>query len=879
MRKPLQINIGNTGVKRLLNLTGMKTNKQYFGFFGLTLITLVLQANVTEAGDGHWVITQLPFQYTEHPTINNSGEVVCATGSGGIFSNVRGELSASGFNPHLANSGEVVYADWFGGPYWDLVSTTRGRLTQGGIIDINASDFDVNATGEVVYIINDTNGYQQVYSTVRGQITFDATDHVNPCINDHGEIVWNQYIDGDGTMAVSSTRGTLPGLCPFLWDLNNAGDFCFSGNIENPPGYYTYPHIFSSVHGVIINDSSQYQWSGGINDAGTIVWTRQAGLFEAQWVVPGQPIIQLNGANPMTNECHTPFNDPGATAYSLPPPPPPLAISAGAYHSLALKTDGTVIGWGLDEFGEIDPPANATNVVAISAGGYQSMALRADGSIVCWGYYDGGIPIPETETDIVAIAAGYSYDLALKADGTVAGWGEYEYGRFQPVTIPDGATNVVAIAAGSAHSLALKADGTVLGWGDDTYGQTDIPANATNLVAISAGAAHSLALKADGTVIAWGTNSFGRLDVPTAATNIVAIAAGGLHSLALRADGKVFAWGWDAAGQTEIPPNATNIVEISAGYYDCLAIVTNGPVLGWGGDYYGQSSIPGGLNTNYLPVTVNGSVNADGPGTYTLTYSATNSQGEVGMATRTVIVVDTTPPSLVCPTNMTVEFSNAAGATVFFTAQATDLCSGTVPVTFVPPSGSTFPIGTNTVVCTATDDSGNTNQCSFTVTVLGPHGVKEDVLAEMLALRATMKARRIPLLDMAIANLTLSVAANSWVDETHLQTKGGEKVFAEEANTVLGLDTFMQQRNNGIAKSVLQGWIDRLTKADRLLAAVEIDAATNAGAAPKQLANALKEIINGDQAAHKQQYSLTILNYQIAWEQAVKLISRLTKKP
>jgi hypothetical protein len=48
---------------------------------------------------------------------------------------------------------------------------------------------------------------------------------------------------------------------------------------------------------------------------------------------------------------------------------------------------------------------------------------------------------------------------------------------------------------------------------------------------------------------------------------------------------------------------------------------------------------------------------------------------------------------------------------------ASDNCPG---VTFVcsAASGSTFPIGTTTVTCTATDTSGNTASCSFTVTVL-----------------------------------------------------------------------------------------------------------------------------------------------------------------
>jgi len=76
-----------------------------------------------------------------------------------------------------------------------------------------------------------------------------------------------------------------------LADLNNRGDFCHTDNLEGPPGWFTWPHIFSSTHGVLIDDSNQYQWNGSINDAGTIVW---AGidhygpgtqvLYQATWI-------------------------------------------------------------------------------------------------------------------------------------------------------------------------------------------------------------------------------------------------------------------------------------------------------------------------------------------------------------------------------------------------------------------------------------------------------------------------------------------------------------------------------------------------------------------------------------------------------------------
>jgi hypothetical protein len=78
---------------------------------------------------------------------------------------------------------------------------------------------------------------------------------------------------------------------------------------------------------------------------------------------------------------------------------------------------------------------------------------------------------------------------------------------------------------------------------------------------------------------------------------------------------------------------------------------------------------------------------------------------------------DRTPPALKLPKDMTVEATSPAGATVTYTASATDLVDGPVPVTCKPPSGSPFPLGVSTVACTATDKAGNTATGSFMVTV------------------------------------------------------------------------------------------------------------------------------------------------------------------
>lgn len=78
------------------------------------------------------------------------------------------------------------------------------------------------------------------------------------------------------------------------------------------------------------------------------------------------------------------------------------------------------------------------------------------------------------------------------------------------------------------------------------------------------------------------------------------------------------------------------------------------------------------------------------------------------------------PPVINCPSNIFVEATSSAGAVVNYTVTASDDTDTNVTVVCNPPSGSTFPIGTNTVTCTATDDAGNMDRCQFVVTVRPP---------------------------------------------------------------------------------------------------------------------------------------------------------------
>ena len=104
-------------------------------------------------------------------------------------------------------------------------------------------------------------------------------------------------------------------------------------------------------------------------------------------------------------------------------------------------------------------------------------------------------------------------------------------------------------------------------------------------------------------------------------------------------------------------------------------------------------------------------------GTTTVDVTATDASGNAATGAYTVTVVDSTPPTLALPANIVVEATQAGGAQVTLpTATATDITDPSPLVTEDHSSGF-FPIGTTTVTVTAGDDSGNSSDGAFTVTV------------------------------------------------------------------------------------------------------------------------------------------------------------------
>ncbi len=104
-------------------------------------------------------------------------------------------------------------------------------------------------------------------------------------------------------------------------------------------------------------------------------------------------------------------------------------------------------------------------------------------------------------------------------------------------------------------------------------------------------------------------------------------------------------------------------------------------------------------------------------GTTTVNVSASDHAGNTANGSFTVTVRDTTAPTLNLPVTIAVEATASVGASVTFTATASDLVDATPSVVPSTSSGTVFPLGTTTVQVTATDDAGNTATGSFNVTV------------------------------------------------------------------------------------------------------------------------------------------------------------------
>jgi alpha-tubulin suppressor-like RCC1 family protein len=170
------------------------------------------------------------------------------------------------------------------------------------------------------------------------------------------------------------------------------------------------------------------------------------------------------------------------------------AVAAGDEFSLALTSDGRVLAWGANFAGQlgdgstsitdsstpvrVDLPAG-TRVTAVAAGTFHSLALTSDGRVLAWGNNGWGQLGDGTSADsstpvlvhlpaltrVTAVTAGAFNSLALTSGGRVLAWGNNEYGQLGDGTSADSSipvlvdlpacTRFTAVAAGDDYNLAL----------------------------------------------------------------------------------------------------------------------------------------------------------------------------------------------------------------------------------------------------------------------------------------------------------------------------------------------------------------------------------------------------------------------------------------
>ena len=293
------------------------------------------------------------------------------------------------------------------------------------------------------------------------------------------------------------------------------------------------------------------------------------------------------------------------------------AVSAGVNHSLAIRSDGLLFGFGLNNAGQLGDGTTVNKIgptqigssswIAVKAAVSHSVAVRSGGTLFSWGRNNEGqlgdgttinksSPVQIGSSSWTAIEAGDVHSLAIRSDNLLFVWGTNNFGQLGLGNVSNRWTRIESpfatgwataqISTGletSTNTLfgvgaAIRTDGTLWAWGPNTNGSVGdgttiarsfpVQIGSSSWTAISCGLNNFMvAIRSGGTLFSWGQNDQGQLGdgttvnksspVQIGSSSWIAVSAANGNVLAIRSDGALFSWGRN--NSTSILGDATTV--------------------------------------------------------------------------------------------------------------------------------------------------------------------------------------------------------------------------------------------------------------------------------------------------------------------------------
>jgi hypothetical protein len=456
------------------------------------------------------------------------------------------------------------FVDWVGGPI-DGVTNPVTTINMQDNYEITANFEAIPPTYHLTMAVSPVGSGTATDETNAGPYTEGTLVNIKAVANEGYRFVnWTAPAGVLGNATEAETTFTTP-----------AQNVTVTANFELIPATYELTTAVSPVgSGTATDETNASPYPGGTRVS--IEATANQGYHFVNWTVPA-------GVFDNATEAETTFTMPAQNVtvtanFAVDP-----MVAAGQYHTVGLKSDGSVVALGLNTSEQCNV-GSWQNIIQVAAGGYHTVGLKSDGTVVAVGENSYGQCSVGNWTDIIQVAVGYRHTVGLKSDGTVVAVGDNSYGQCSVGNW----TDIIQVAAGYRYTVGLKSDGTAVAVGDNYFGQCDV-SGWTNIVQVAAGGYHTVGLKSDGTAVAVGWNDFGQCGV-TGWADIMQMAAGYYHTVGLRSDGTVIAVGLSNCGQCNVNGWA-GIVQVAAGYYHTLGLKSDGTVVAVGLNTDGQCDV------------------------------------------------------------------------------------------------------------------------------------------------------------------------------------------------------------------------------------------------------------------------------------------------